>query len=166
MSKGPLSIREQLAGKRLLVVGGTGFLGKVWLSMLLSRFPEVEHIYLVVRQRFNRDGSLRLDSETRYWSEIASSPVFDPIREDHGGASFDTLFSLREPKAIKLRGRWSSDRSLLRYRKASLAQNEANKVPLGVRQLSRIIAANPAKHFDDLTQSRQQLSGLRASRTR
>ena len=84
----------------------------------------------------------------------------------HGGASFDTLFSLREPKAIKLRGRWSSDRSLLRYRKASLAQNEANKVPLGVRQLSRIIAANPAKHFDDLTQSRQQLSGLRASRTR
>ena len=46
-----LNVRAQLDGARLLVMGGTGFLGKVWLSMLLHHFPEVAHIYLVVRQR-------------------------------------------------------------------------------------------------------------------
>ena len=81
----------------------------------------------------------------------------------HGGASFDTLYSQREAKAIKLRGRRSSDRSLSRYRKASLAQNEANKVPHAARQLSRTVAASPTKYFDDLTLSRRLLSGLRAS---
>ena len=45
----PLDVHTLLRGKRLLVMGGTGFLGKVWLSMVLHRFPEVDHIYLVVR---------------------------------------------------------------------------------------------------------------------
>jgi len=27
------------------VVGGTGFLGKVWWAFLLSRFPDIERIY-------------------------------------------------------------------------------------------------------------------------
>jgi len=38
-----LDLRKQLDGARLLVMGGTGFLGKVWLSMLLHHFPEFEH---------------------------------------------------------------------------------------------------------------------------
>ena len=46
-----LDVRAQLAGSRLLVMGGTGFLGKVWFSMLLHHVPEVENIYLVVRPR-------------------------------------------------------------------------------------------------------------------
>ena len=73
--KGPLSVREQLAGKRLVVLGGTGFLGKVWLSLLFDRFPEIGHIYLVVRPKAG------MDSQERFWSEIATSEVWDPIRE-------------------------------------------------------------------------------------
>ena len=46
-----LDVRAQLNGSRLLVMGGTGFLGKVWLSMLLHHYPEVGHIHLVVRPR-------------------------------------------------------------------------------------------------------------------
>ena len=75
VSKPALSVRDQLAGKRLLVLGGTGFLGKVWLSLILDRFPELAHIYLVVRPKKG------LSSEERFWSEIATSEVWDPIRE-------------------------------------------------------------------------------------
>ena len=45
-----LDVRGLVDGKRLLVYGGTGFLGKVWLCTLLYHYPEVEHVYLVVRQ--------------------------------------------------------------------------------------------------------------------
>jgi len=70
----PLSIAQTLAGARLVVVGGTGFLGKVWLSMLLTHFPKVGKIYLVVR---SKKGST---SEARFWADVASSPPFDPLR--------------------------------------------------------------------------------------
>ena len=77
MSSAPasLSVAEQLNGKRLVVLGGTGFLGKVWLSLVLDRFPGLGHIYLVVRPKKG------LSSEERFWSEIATSEVWDPIRE-------------------------------------------------------------------------------------
>ncbi|MBM4377170.1 MAG: AMP-binding protein [Deltaproteobacteria bacterium] len=77
-----------LAGKKVVVIGGTGFLGKVWVAMLLHRFPELGHVYLVVRAK--RDQS----PEERFWADIASSPTFDPIREAHPGASFEAF--LRE----------------------------------------------------------------------
>ncbi|MFM2244843.1 MAG: hypothetical protein RL071_917, partial [Pseudomonadota bacterium] len=35
----PLDLDALLAGARILVMGGTGFLGTVWFSMLLHRFP-------------------------------------------------------------------------------------------------------------------------------
>jgi long-chain acyl-CoA synthetase len=74
----PFDVTAALRGARLVVVGGTGFLGKVWLSMLLTRYPEVGKIYLVVRAK--KGG----DSESRFWSEIASSKPFDPVREAQG----------------------------------------------------------------------------------
>ena len=81
----PLLPSVVLRGKRLVVVGGTGFLGKVWLAMLLDRFPDVGHLHLLVRPK--RDQS----PEERFWAHIATSPVFDPLREKYPGTAFEDL---------------------------------------------------------------------------
>ena len=90
-----LDIGAELRGKRIVVVGGTGFLGKVWLSMLLRYYPEIGKIYLVVRSKKGAD------SEARFWSEISAAAPFDPLREAHPGAAYEAL--LRE-KIVPLDG--------------------------------------------------------------
>lgn len=67
-----------LKGRRIFFIGGTGFLGKVTLSMLLNHFPDVARIYLMVR------ASTGSDSEDRFWTNIFPSPTFDPVREKYG----------------------------------------------------------------------------------
>ncbi len=79
----PLLPSRILAGKRFVVVGGTGFLGKVWVSMLLHRFPDIGHMYLLVRPKSGQT------AEERFWSQIASSACFDPVREAHPGAEYE-----------------------------------------------------------------------------
>ncbi len=84
----PLLPSRLFAGKRLIVVGGTGFLGKVWLSMILHRFPELGHIWLLVRPKGDQT------PEERFWSTIAPSEVFEPLRERYPGGAFEDF--LRE----------------------------------------------------------------------
>jgi long-chain acyl-CoA synthetase len=79
----PIDVGATLAGKNLIVVGATGFLGKVWLAMLLHRYPQVGKLYTVVRSR------KRVTSEERWWSELVPSPAFDPLREQHPGKAYE-----------------------------------------------------------------------------
>ena len=44
-----LDITKTLAGKEVLVTGVTGFLGKVWLSELLYRTPQIGRVHLLIR---------------------------------------------------------------------------------------------------------------------
>jgi long-chain acyl-CoA synthetase len=81
----PLEPSKIFAGKRFVVVGGTGFLGKVWVSMLLHRFPDLDHIYLLVRPKGDQS------PEERFWAEFAASLVFDPLRERHPGAEYEAF---------------------------------------------------------------------------
>jgi len=69
---------EILRGKKLVVIGGTGFLGKVFWALLLSRYPMVARIYLLVRPKRGET------AEQRFWSEIATSEVLRPLREEYG----------------------------------------------------------------------------------
>ena len=66
------------ASRRRLVLGGTGFLGKVFWSMLLDRYPDVGRIYLVVRPKSGGT------PEERFWSDIATSEALEPLRRAHG----------------------------------------------------------------------------------
>ncbi len=86
--RGPLDPHALLRGARLLVVGGTGFLGKVWLTMLLQTFPEIDHVYLLVRPRRSGGLSPREGSEARFWAEIVPNASFDALRAAFPGAAF------------------------------------------------------------------------------
>ena len=75
-----LSPTEIYNGRNLFVIGSTGFLGKVTLSMLLHRFPNVGRVYVSVRARSQEE------SETRFWNSVITAPPFNPLRERYGSA--------------------------------------------------------------------------------
>src|SRR5215813_1718786 len=75
-----LSPSEIFQGRNIFVIGGTGFLGKVTLSMLLHRFPNVGRVYVTVRARSQEE------SETRFWNSVITAPPFNPLRERYGNA--------------------------------------------------------------------------------
>lgn len=77
-ARGPLRPEEVFRGKKLVVIGGTGFLGKVFWAMLLSRYPVVSRLYLLVRPKAGQSAN------ERFWSEIATSEVMRPLREQYG----------------------------------------------------------------------------------
>ncbi len=74
----PLDPRTLMTGKRLVILGGTGFLGKIFTSMLLYRFPEIGKVVLLVRK-----GDAK-SSEERFFNTTAESEPFRPIRERLG----------------------------------------------------------------------------------
>ncbi|MEZ4311282.1 MAG: AMP-binding protein [Polyangiaceae bacterium] len=82
-TRAPLEPSRVLRGRRFVIVGGTGFLGKVWLSMLLDRFPDIEHMHLLVRPKKDQN------PEERFWAHIATSAVFDPLRAKYPGTAFE-----------------------------------------------------------------------------
>jgi long-chain acyl-CoA synthetase len=75
-----LSPTEIFNDKNILFIGGTGFVGKVTLSMLLYNFPNVGRVYATVRAR-NAE-----ESNNRFWNSVVTSPTFDPLRERYGKA--------------------------------------------------------------------------------
>lgn len=80
-----LSPTEIFEGKKIFFIGGTGFVGKVTLSMLLNNFPNVGRIYATVRAR-NLE-----ESNNRFWASIVTSPTFDPLREKYGDGFEDFI---------------------------------------------------------------------------
>src|SRR5256714_10779837 len=76
-----LSPTEIFKDRRVFVIGATGFLGKVTLSMLLHRFPNVGKVYVTVRARSQEE------SEARFWNNVTTAPSFDPLRERYGDAT-------------------------------------------------------------------------------
>ncbi|MGH9969206.1 MAG: AMP-binding protein [Pyrinomonadaceae bacterium] len=75
-----LSPTEIFKDRKIFLIGSTGFLGKVTLSMLLHRFPNVGRVYVTVRARSQEE------SEARFWNSVITAPPFDPLRERYGSA--------------------------------------------------------------------------------
>jgi long-chain acyl-CoA synthetase len=80
-----LSPTQIFKGKKIFFIGGTGFVGKVTLSMLLNNFPDIGRVYATVRARDARE------SEIRFWTSIVTSPTFDPLREKYGDGFEDFI---------------------------------------------------------------------------
>lgn len=72
------SVRETLAGRHILLIGVTGFIGKVWLVDLLEKIPNITRITLLIRR--NRTTS----AQRRFEKIVEESPSFDPLHEIHG----------------------------------------------------------------------------------
>lgn len=64
--------------RSVLFTGTTGFVGKVALSMLLTRYPDLRKVYVLVRK-----GSAP-SAEDRFFKRIVPSEALDPIRDQHG----------------------------------------------------------------------------------
>jgi thioester reductase-like protein len=74
----PLSVRRTLAGKNILLIGVTGFIGKVWLAQLLNEVPQIGKIYLLIRRQRTTM------AQRRFEKIFEESPVFDPLQERLG----------------------------------------------------------------------------------
>ena len=74
-----LSVREALENRHILLVGFTGFIGKVWLVDLLEKIPNIGKITLLIRR--NRTTS----AQRRFEKIVEESPAFDRLAERHGG---------------------------------------------------------------------------------
>jgi long-chain acyl-CoA synthetase len=73
-----LSIRHALAGRHVFLTGGSGFVGKVWLSMALTHLPEIERIYVFLRPK------ALMPARQRFEKMLNTSPAFRPLHERFG----------------------------------------------------------------------------------
>jgi long-chain acyl-CoA synthetase len=81
-SPGRLDIDRLYGNKRFVMLGGTGFLGKIFWVLLLDRFGSaggIEKIYLMVRSSKGKS------TEERF-TEILANDALLPLREKHGDA--------------------------------------------------------------------------------
>src|SRR5262245_63947094 len=78
---GEISAIDAFSNKTMLLLGGTGFVGKVLLAMVLDRFPELKHLVVQVRRKKNVSG------EQRFYSEVLQSPPLRAIVGRIGGES-------------------------------------------------------------------------------
>jgi thioester reductase-like protein len=90
----PLAVRETLAERHILLIGVTGFIGKVWLVDLLQNVPQIGKITLLIRR--NRTTS----AQRRFQKIIEESPAFDALHEKYGRK----LGALLEQKVEVLEG--------------------------------------------------------------
>src|SRR5579871_2184437 len=80
-----LSVREALRGKQILLIGGTGFIGKVWLANLLQDLPEIGKIHLLIRSHKTATAM------QRFQRIMEESAVFEPLAAQYGDKFADFL---------------------------------------------------------------------------
>ncbi|RVE50675.1 hypothetical protein evm_004707 [Chilo suppressalis] len=72
------SVTEYYTGKRVLITGGTGYVGKALVEKLLRSCPDVDTIYLLLRSKKG------LSSEERL-KDLCNNKLFDVVRSQNPG---------------------------------------------------------------------------------
>jgi thioester reductase-like protein len=72
------SVRRAFSAKHVMLIGVTGFIGKVWLANTLLDLPDVKKIYLLIRRQKSNP------ADRRFEKMMEDSPVFDPLFERYG----------------------------------------------------------------------------------
>jgi Male sterility protein len=73
-----LSVQQALSGRRILLTGASGFVGKVWLCMLLDKVPDVARVYVLMR------GKKKQSARERFEAMVNESYAFKPLHDRHG----------------------------------------------------------------------------------
>jgi fatty acyl-CoA reductase len=73
-----LSVRSTLAQKHILLIGVTGFIGKVWMVDLLEQIPDIAKITLLIRR--NRTTA----AQRRFEKIVEESPTLDGLQQQYG----------------------------------------------------------------------------------
>jgi alcohol-forming fatty acyl-CoA reductase len=73
-----LSVRAAFSGKSVMLIGVTGFIGKVWLVNTLMDLPDIGRVYLLIRRQKSSP------AQKRFEKMIEESPVFDPLYDKYG----------------------------------------------------------------------------------
>ncbi len=73
-----LSVRRALADKHILLIGVTGFIGKVWMVDLLEQIPDIGKITLLIRR--NRTTT----AQRRFEKIVEESPTLDGLQKQYG----------------------------------------------------------------------------------
>ena len=69
-----LSVEKALAGRHILFTGASGFLGKVWLSMMLDKVPQVGRIYVLLRGKQKQGARERFERMIDRFLRVQGSP--------------------------------------------------------------------------------------------
>ncbi len=109
-----LDVHQILDGKNILLIGTTGFVGKVALSMLLHHYPNVRRVYCLVRPGAGNT------ADERFYKKVASAEPFRPLRAQHGDGYLDFMRS----KIVALPG--DIGRALCNFTDETFAQFEAD----------------------------------------
>ncbi|MQA02731.1 MAG: HAD-IB family phosphatase [Streptosporangiales bacterium] len=72
-----MTLRQRLAGKRILLTGVTGFVGEALCQRILEELPETKLVVLV-RPKGNTGGRKRVE-------QLLNKPAFGGLKEQHGG---------------------------------------------------------------------------------
>jgi thioester reductase-like protein len=80
-----LSVRRALSGKHILLIGVTGFIGKVWMVELLEQIPDIARITLLIRR--NRTTT----AQRRFEKIVEENPTLDGLQKQYGARLGDFL---------------------------------------------------------------------------
>ena len=75
-----LAVRDTLKERNILLIGVTGFIGKVWLVNLLEDVPEIGKVTLLVRRNRTTPAHKRVEKI------LEESPAFDSLHARYGSA--------------------------------------------------------------------------------